>query len=196
MYQVDATSKVAWVLLFFETNTHVPLMTLRHDHHTFQVIFTFASSKSDGDLRIEAFLNKAFLWYCEAMKSTEDHFRYYYTPLTEGGGGANASALSEEGGGRNASPYTPPHIGRMRNPTGTQGAQRRVACTYGCWFSIGGRGVPCSGGGTPHTRTLYVRPLFHSLDAVVAAAVIVVVVVVFAPMVLFDREYPYIAANK
>lgn len=105
------------------------------------MIFTFASSKSDGDLRIEAFLNKAFLWYCMAMESIEDHFRYYYTPLTEGDRGAKASAVSEQVQRRNAIVLMSPYAGRTRNPTGAPGAQRRVACMCGCWFLYRGRGV-------------------------------------------------------
>lgn len=93
----------------------------------FQVIFTFASSESDGDLRIEAFLNKAFLWYCKAMESTEDHYRYYYTPLNPGGGGAKALQASEEGG-VDFTPSRPPQHGRPETPPDARGAQRRVAC--------------------------------------------------------------------
>lgn len=37
----------------------------------------------DGDLRIQAFLDKAFLWYLKAMESTEDNSRYLYNLLTE-----------------------------------------------------------------------------------------------------------------
>lgn len=39
--------------------------------------------KSDGDLRIQAFMNRAFQWYHEAMRSTEDNSRYLYNMLSE-----------------------------------------------------------------------------------------------------------------
>lgn len=45
--------------------------------------FTFACAKRDGDLHVQAFLDKAFLWYLKAMESTEDNSRYLYNLLTE-----------------------------------------------------------------------------------------------------------------
>ncbi|CAN0252493.1 unnamed protein product, partial [Laminaria digitata] len=91
------------------------------------VTFTFASHKKDGDVRIQAFLNKAFLWYCKAMESTEDHFRYYYTPLTEGDGGGKALPLSEEAERARAMGLRSPGRGRMGNPQGSPGTQRRAS---------------------------------------------------------------------
>ena len=90
-----------------------------------QVTFIFASHKSDGDLRIQAFLNKAFLWYCKAMESTEDHFRYYYTPLTEANGGAQVSLMSE-GEMTRARALGMGRRGGMGNASGSHAVQRRV----------------------------------------------------------------------
>ena len=90
-----------------------------------QVTFMFASHKSDGDLRIQAFLNKAFLWYCKAMESTEDHFRYYYTPLTEANGGAQVSLMSE-GEMTRARALGMGRRGGMGNASGSHAVQRRV----------------------------------------------------------------------
>ena len=83
----------------------------------------FASHKSDGDLRIQAFLNKAFLWYCKAMESTEDHFRYYYTPLTEANGGAQVSLMSER---EMTSARALGIRGGMGNASGSHAVRRRV----------------------------------------------------------------------
>ena len=37
----------------------------------------------EGHRKIQAFINKAYSWYAEEMKSTEDHSRYMYTLVTE-----------------------------------------------------------------------------------------------------------------
>lgn len=49
-----------------------------------QTTFMFKSAEQDGDVRIEAFIQKAFVWYCKAVESTEDHSRYLYTLVSTG----------------------------------------------------------------------------------------------------------------
>ena len=41
--------------------------------------FMFKCAEEDGDVRIEAFIQKTFDWYCKAVENTEDHFRYLYS---------------------------------------------------------------------------------------------------------------------
>lgn len=49
-----------------------------------QTAFMFKCAEKDGDVRIEAFIQKAFAWYCEAVERTEDHSRYLYTLVSTG----------------------------------------------------------------------------------------------------------------
>lgn len=44
--------------------------------------FMFKCAETDGDIRIEAFIQKAFKWYCKEMETTEDHGRYLYTLIS------------------------------------------------------------------------------------------------------------------
>lgn len=94
---------------------------------TAKVTFMFASNKADGDLRIQDFMNKAFLWYCKAMESTEDHFRYYYTPLTDGPTGPKVIDLQHQGERAIAMEYLSGRGGRNASSSGARGAQRRAA---------------------------------------------------------------------
>lgn len=50
-----------------------------------QMSYLFMCAEMDGDERIEAFIKKAFAWYCTAMESTEDHGRYLYTLISKEG---------------------------------------------------------------------------------------------------------------
>eukprot|EP00904_Undaria_pinnatifida_P012125 jgi/Undpi1/8042/HiC_scaffold_24.g10514.m1 len=99
-YSINVTPpKKAWVPLtdgvfFFQPRTRARRLARCE---TAKVTFMFASNKADGDLRIQDFMNKAFLWYCKAMESTEDHFRYYYTPLTDGPTGPKVIDLQHQG---------------------------------------------------------------------------------------------------
>lgn len=91
----------------------------------FQVSFTFVSREKDGDLRIQSFIDAAFLWYCKAMECTEDQHRYYYTPLTEGAGGASILDPAEEKegfGARGIGSRLPGHDGaiNLSRPSGEQ----------------------------------------------------------------------------
>ncbi|CAN0406470.1 unnamed protein product [Scytosiphon promiscuus] len=43
---------------------------------TKQTSHHFKCAEWDGDKRIEAFIRKAFAWYCHEMKCTEDQGRY------------------------------------------------------------------------------------------------------------------------
>lgn len=92
-----------------------------------QVTFMFASDKSDGDVRIQTFLNKAFLWYCKAIESTEDHFRYYFMPLTEGNAGIEDCQLLEEEYGARDGGFGRRGLGRMRYRASPRVAQRRAS---------------------------------------------------------------------
>ncbi|CAN0564553.1 unnamed protein product, partial [Laminaria digitata] len=48
-----------------------------------QTSYWFSCDELDGDMRIEAFIKKAFAWYCKAMESTEDNSRYLYTLISD-----------------------------------------------------------------------------------------------------------------
>ena len=41
--------------------------------------YSFWCGGREGHRKIQAFINKAYGWYAEEMKSTEDHSRYMYT---------------------------------------------------------------------------------------------------------------------
>ena len=41
--------------------------------------YSFWCGGREGHRKIQAFINKAYSWYAEEMKSTEDHSRYMYT---------------------------------------------------------------------------------------------------------------------
>lgn len=63
-----------------------------------QTSFLFKCAEQDGDVRIGAFIQKAFDWYCKAMECTEDNSRYLYTlistsglPKSSGGGDGSDS---------------------------------------------------------------------------------------------------------
>lgn len=45
--------------------------------------YMFKCYERDGDERIDAFIQKAFRWYCKEMKSTEDQGRYLYTLISD-----------------------------------------------------------------------------------------------------------------
>lgn len=45
---------------------------------TFQVRHHFLCYGLEGNMKIRAFIDEAFQWYCEEMKSTEDNSRYMY----------------------------------------------------------------------------------------------------------------------
>ncbi|CAN0119203.1 unnamed protein product [Scytosiphon promiscuus] len=45
----------------------------------------FKCAEWDGDKRIDAFIRKAFAWYCHEMKCTEDQGRYLYTLIGQEG---------------------------------------------------------------------------------------------------------------
>lgn len=47
-----------------------------------KMTFMLVCDKPDGDLRIQAFVNRAFEWYREAVKSTEDNSRYLYNLMS------------------------------------------------------------------------------------------------------------------
>lgn len=40
--------------------------------------YRFWCDRVDGNKKIDEFLGKAYNWYCEEMKLTEDHWRYEY----------------------------------------------------------------------------------------------------------------------
>lgn len=42
------------------------------------VAYKFWCDRAEGDVKIEAFINKAYEWYTEEMKLTEDHARYTF----------------------------------------------------------------------------------------------------------------------
>lgn len=44
-----------------------------------QVRYQFMCKRIGGNNKIRAFIERAFDWYCEEMKSTEDNSRYLYT---------------------------------------------------------------------------------------------------------------------
>ncbi|CAM9351235.1 unnamed protein product [Ascophyllum nodosum] len=45
--------------------------------------YSFWCGGREGHRKIQAFINKAYSWYAEEMKSTEDHSRYMYTLVAE-----------------------------------------------------------------------------------------------------------------
>ncbi|CAM9201239.1 unnamed protein product, partial [Sphacelaria rigidula] len=47
------------------------------------VRYMFLCARENGDKVIQAFVDKAFTWYREAMENTEDHSRYLFTLLSE-----------------------------------------------------------------------------------------------------------------
>lgn len=47
-----------------------------------KMTFMLVCDKPDGDLRIQAFVNRAFQWYRDAVKSTEDNSRYLYNLMS------------------------------------------------------------------------------------------------------------------
>eukprot|EP00904_Undaria_pinnatifida_P012176 jgi/Undpi1/8089/HiC_scaffold_24.g10561.m1 len=47
--------------------------------------YLFKCAEQDGDVRIQAFIHKAFDWYCKAMECTEDNSRYLYTLISTNG---------------------------------------------------------------------------------------------------------------
>ncbi|CAN0083822.1 unnamed protein product, partial [Ectocarpus sp. 8 AP-2014] len=59
--------------------------------------YHFRCSERDGDERIDKFVQKAFRWYCEEMKSTEDHGRYLYTLIANEGFASSAGKDKGEG---------------------------------------------------------------------------------------------------
>lgn len=63
--------------------------------------YSFKCNELDGDKRIDAFIEKAFLWYCEVMEATEDHARYLYTlaPTGSSSTGGMVGGLNREGCG-------------------------------------------------------------------------------------------------
>ncbi|CAM9180173.1 unnamed protein product [Ectocarpus sp. 4 AP-2014] len=59
--------------------------------------YHFRCSERDGDERIDKFVQKAFRWYCEEMKSTEDHGRYLYTLIANEGFASSPGKDNREG---------------------------------------------------------------------------------------------------
>lgn len=62
-----------------------------------QMSYMLKCYESDGDARIEAFIQKAFQWYCKEMKSTEDQGRYLYTLISDDSAEPSGTGRSNKG---------------------------------------------------------------------------------------------------
>ncbi|CAN0433199.1 unnamed protein product [Ascophyllum nodosum] len=61
--------------------------------------FAFRCTEWDGDVRIDAFIRKAFQWYCKEIAATEDRGRYLYTLNSSGDKLTNGAGDGGDGAG-------------------------------------------------------------------------------------------------